>query len=115
MSLCPEGPDWNPYDSSYANQEDSIIDYKGNVIVSELKKRKILDNRDVFEISMSEEKYEAAVSLIVAANYSNPQDGCGFLDGDGLPSNTQDGDTAFNQDDDFIQSALMGKSTIHNN
>ncbi len=33
VSICPEGPDWDPYDSSYANQEDSMIDYKGNVIV----------------------------------------------------------------------------------
>ncbi len=91
-----------------------MIDYRGNVIVSERKKRKILDNRDVFEISMSEENYEATVRSIIAANYSNPQDGCGFLDDDGLPSNPQDGDTAFNQDDDFIQSALAETSTIYN-
>ena len=114
VSLCPEGPDWDPYDSSYANQEDSMVDYKGNVIVSEPKKRKILDSRDVFEISMSEERYEAAVSSIVAANYSNPQDGSSFLGHDGLLCNPQDGDAAFNTDDDYIQSALIDTSTIYN-
>ena len=33
VSLCPVGPKWDPYDPMFANQEDSMIDYRGDVIL----------------------------------------------------------------------------------
>ena len=44
VGLTPDGPEWDPYDSAYANQEDSRIDFRGDVIVPEPKRRKILDD-----------------------------------------------------------------------
>ena len=78
-----------------------MIDHRGDVIVREQKRRKILDDRDVCEIKVSEERYEAAVSSIVANNCGNPQEGEVILS-----SNPQDGNASFNRCDDAMQAAV---------
>ncbi len=51
-----------------------MIDVRGNVFVRDPKRRKFLNDRDVCEIEVSKEHYDAAISLIVVANYCNLQD-----------------------------------------
>ena len=50
VALCPEGPDWDPYDISFADREETMIDHRGDIVVREPKRRKLLDDRDVCEI-----------------------------------------------------------------
>ncbi len=52
-----------------------MVDYKGSVMIPDPKKKKLLESRDVFEKSVTEEQYEAAISSIVTNNCCNPQDG----------------------------------------
>ncbi len=72
--MSPDGPEWDPYNASYSNQEASMIDFKGNIIIQEPKKQRIFDDRGEFEHSISEKQCEAAISAIVANNSGNPQD-----------------------------------------
>ena len=53
--MSPYGPNWDPYGTSYSNQEASMIDFKGNIIIQESKKGRIVDDCNVFELSVSEE------------------------------------------------------------
>ena len=104
VSLSSDSDKWDPYDPSYANQEDSMIDYRGDLMVREPKKRKILDDSEVSEICVTQERYEAAVSSIVAKNHGDPAEEPAH------ESNPQDGDSDFIRDDDVIASALAGLS-----
>ncbi len=75
VCLCPEGPEWDPYDQCFANREEGMVDFKGDTMVPDPKRSKLLESRDVFELSVTEEQYEAAISLIVANNCCNQQEG----------------------------------------
>ena len=72
LELSPDAKDWDPYHTIFADQEESMINFRGDSILREPKKRKVFDNRDVCEIKVSEEKYEAAISSIVEENHCNP-------------------------------------------
>ena len=63
----------------------------------------MLNNRDLCEIQVSEERYECAISSIVATNYDNPEEG-DFEPREGC--NPQDGCMDFVRDDDYMQSAV---------
>jgi len=104
VGLCPSGPGWDPYDPEYSNQEDSMIDFRGDVITPQPKKRrKILDDRDVFELNVSVERYEAAISSIVASYPSNPQHA----------HESHHLEHAFNRDDDVMQAAVSELSACY--
>ena len=75
VGLTPNGTDWDPYDSSYADQEESMVDFKGNLIVREPKRRKVLDDRDLCSIEVSEERYEAAISSLWQVTMGTPRMG----------------------------------------
>ena len=42
VDLCPDRDKWDPYDPDYANREDSMVDFRGDVIVYKAKRRKVL-------------------------------------------------------------------------
>ena len=44
VGLCPMGPKWDPYDPEYSNQEDSMVDFRGDVLIPRPKKRKVLES-----------------------------------------------------------------------
>ena len=66
--LSPDAAQWNPYDEEYPELEDNFLDFRGDLIHRQQKRWKILDDSDVFELQVSEENYEAAISSIVGAN-----------------------------------------------
>ena len=49
-----------------------MIDFRGDAILREPKKRKVFDNRDMCEIKVSKEKYDGTISSIVEKNHCNP-------------------------------------------
>ncbi len=102
VDLCTDHDKWDPYDPDFANREDIMVDFRGDVIVHEPKRRKFLESRNVFEINVSEERFESAISSIVAKNCCNPQDGDMPVD----KCNPQDGDDDFNRDDDVYKAAI---------
>ena len=66
--LSLDAAQWNPYDEEYAESEDNFLDFRGDLIHRQPKRRKILNDSDVFELQVSEENHEAAISSIVGAN-----------------------------------------------
>ena len=68
--LSLDASQWNPYDEEYAESEDKFLDFRGDLIHRQPRCRKILDDSDLFELQVSEEYYEAAISSIVVSNYT---------------------------------------------
>ena len=66
--LSPDVAQWNTYDEEYAEAEDKFLDFRGDLIHRQPKRGKILDDSVVFDLQVSEEHYEAAISSIVGAN-----------------------------------------------
>ena len=66
--LSPDAAQWNHYDEEYAEAEDKFLEFRGDLIRRQPKSRKILDDSDLFELQVSEEHYEAAISSIMGAN-----------------------------------------------
>ena len=108
VALCPDSETWDPYDPTFSNQEESMIDYKGNVIVQEQKRRKLLDDREVSHINVSVERYEAAISSIVARNHEDPSDSCASE-----ACNPQEGYEDFIRDDDVLKAAVAEMSVCY--
>ena len=52
--LSPDAAQWNPYDEEYAESEDKFLDFRGDLIHRQPKRRKILYDSDVFELQVSE-------------------------------------------------------------
>lgn len=69
LHLCPDASEWDPYSPEFADQEDSFVDFRGDLNAQIPKTRKFLDDRDICDIRVSEEQYEHMVSSIVAKNY----------------------------------------------
>ena len=46
--LTPDAAQWDPYDEAYAAAEDRFLDFRGDLIHRPPKRRKILDDADVF-------------------------------------------------------------------
>ena len=53
--LSPDAAQWNPYDEEYAESEDNFLNFRGDLIHRQPKRRKILDDSGVFELQVSEE------------------------------------------------------------
>ena len=107
LQLCPDADDWDPYDESYAEREDNYTDYKGDLIDRPTKRRRLIEDADVCEINVSAERYEFAISSIVARNYDD-------TDGIMLGAHPRDGDSAFLTDDDFMQAGIADLSACFN-
>ena len=107
LQLCPDADDWDPYDESYAEREDNYTDYKGDLIDRPTKRRRLIEDADVCEINVSAERYEFAISSIVAKNYDD-------TDGIMLGAHPRDGDSAFLTDDDFMQAGIADLSACFN-
>ena len=67
VMLSPAGV-WDPHDETYASNEDSFLDWQGEMIYPEPKRRKIIDERDYIDISVTEARYETAIDAVVAGN-----------------------------------------------
>ena len=81
--LTPDADAWDPYDQSWAYQEDSLLDSEGDIVQREPKERVHLIEQPDFDISAFEgdavpvERFEAAVDARIASAFAgNPQDAC---------------------------------------
>ena len=69
MSSCgSQTPARDPHDDTYASNEDSFLDWNGELIYPEPKRRKIIDERDYVKISVTEARYEKAIDAIAMEN-----------------------------------------------
>ena len=82
--------------------EDRFLDFRGDLINRPVKERKILDDADVFELQVSEERYEAATSSLVAANHNCVTDN----EGAEACSHPQDGNLDFIRDDNCTHAGV---------
>ena len=88
LHLTPDAAQWDPYDEDYAEAEDRFLDFRGDLVSRRAKRQKILGDAGVFELQVSDERYEAAISSIVAADHNYVTDS----EGEDSCSNPQDGD-----------------------
>ena len=66
--LIPDAAEWNPYDEDYSEREDVYFDFRGDLIDRQTKQQKLLDDGDIYELQVSQERYKSAISSIVAKN-----------------------------------------------
>ena len=107
LQLCPDADDWDPYDESYAEREDNYTDYRGDLIDRPTKRRRLIEDADIWEINVSAERYEYAISSIVARNYDNTDEIM-------LKADPRRGEAAFLMDDDFMQAGIADLSACFN-
>ena len=108
LQLCPDSDDWDPYDESFAEREDAHTDYRGDLVDCPTKRRRLIEDADVGDINVSTDRYEYAISSVVARNYEGIDE---VMLGE---PNPQDGDSAFNMDDDFMQAGIADLSACFN-
>jgi hypothetical protein len=81
VMLTPDSDHWDPYCDSYSQNEESFLDFRGDLVYPEPKRRKLIDENDYVDIDVSHERFEAAIDAVVASNdvtfvtEPNPQDG----------------------------------------
>ena len=69
VMLTPDSKEWNPYDESYADNEESFIDWRGELQESVPRKRRLMfDDADVCDINVSSERFEAAIDAVISGN-----------------------------------------------
>ena len=66
--LTPDATEWDPYDKDYSEKEDTFFYFRGDLIDRQPKQRKLLDDSDIYELQVSQERYESAISSIVSKN-----------------------------------------------
>ena len=77
------------------------MDFRGEVLVRPQKKRKVFDDADIADIQVTEERYEAVIISIVAANHDRLSEGAVQMG-----CNPQDGDADLSRGEDYMQSAI---------
>ena len=100
--LSLDAAQWDPYDEEYADEEDMFLDFRGYLVHRQPKRRKILDDSDIFELQESEEQYETAISSIIGAN-----DTCDFKSNDNVdPHSVVNDYFDFIRDDYYMHAAV---------
>ena len=66
--LIPDADEWDPYDEEYSEREDAYFDFRGYLIDRQPKQQKVLDDSYIYELRVSQERYEYAISSIVSKN-----------------------------------------------
>ena len=96
--LTPDAAQWDPYDEEYSDAEEKFLDFRGDLKNRPPKHQKVFDDADVFELQVSEEQYEAAISSIVGKNETTFFN----LDGDVDPSLVINDNFGFVRNDDHM-------------
>ena len=109
--LKPDAVEWDPFDENYSEREDAFLYLRGYLIDRQPKQRKLLDDSDIYEIQVSHDRYESAISSIVDKN-----DTCVLTSNeDNNPcSNPQQDDMDFIRYDDYIQAGIADLMTCFN-
>ena len=66
--LTPDAAEWDPYDEDYSEREDAFFDFRGYLIDRQPKQRFFFGDSDIYELHMSQERYESKIISIVANN-----------------------------------------------
>ena len=69
LHLCPDVKEWDPYDESFAERKEQLMDGRSDLADRPPKQRKVLDDTDLCDIQVSYESYEASISSTVVTNY----------------------------------------------
>ena len=104
--LSPDVAQWNTYDEEYAESEDKFLNFRGDLIHRQPKRRNILDESDIFELQVSEEKYEAEISSIVGANDTGAFKYDEAVDSSYMINDYFKSKADFVRDDDYMQEAV---------
>ena len=62
MYLTPDADEWDPYDEDYSEREDAFFGFRGDLIDRQLKQQKLLDDSDIYELKVYQERYKYAIS-----------------------------------------------------
>ena len=111
MYLAPDAAEWGPYDEDYSERENAFFDFSGYLIDRQPKQQKQFDDSDIYEVQVSQERYESVISYIVSNN-----DTCVFTSNeDNNPcSNPQQDDMDFIRYDNYMQSVNANLTVCFN-
>ena len=56
------------YDEEYSERENAFFDFRWDLIYLQPKQRKVIDDSDIYELQVSQERYESAIISIIAKN-----------------------------------------------
>ena len=103
MYLAPDAAEWGPYDEDYSERENAFFDFSGYLIDRQPKQQQKFDDSDIYEVQVSQERYESVISYIVSNN-----DTCVFTSNeDNNPcSNTHQDDIDFIRDYYYMQAGI---------
>ena len=59
---------WDPYDNKNEEEEDNFLYHKGDMIYPQQQKRKLFNDRDVCDITVSAEQYDEAIAQALHEN-----------------------------------------------
>ena len=66
--MTSDAAEWDPNDEDYSEREDAFFDFRGDFIYRQLKQQKLIDDSDIYELQVSQERYKSAIRSIVANN-----------------------------------------------
>ena len=100
--MTQDAAQWDPYDEEYADAENRFLDFRGDLVHRQPKRRNILDDSDIFELQVSEEQYKTAISSMLGTN-----DTYVFkLNDDVDPHSVVNDSFDFIKDDDYMQAVV---------
>ena len=101
--LSPDVAQRDPYNEEYADTEEMCLEISGEIQYTvNQKRRKILDDSDIFELRVSEEHYKTAIISIVGTKNT-----CVFKSNDDVdPHSVVNNYFYFIRDDDYTQAEV---------
>ena len=66
--LTPNAEKCYPHYDSYSNNEDSFLDFSGEIINTQTRCKNLLNKAEVVKVNVSCKRYEAAINVLMVSN-----------------------------------------------
>ncbi len=68
IMLTPDLDHWDPHDETYVQNDDSFLDFRGELVYPIPNKCKLINEQDYVDIDVSHDRFESAINAVVASN-----------------------------------------------
>ncbi len=68
IMLSPNLNHWDPHDETYAQNDDSFLDFRGETVYPTPKKHKLIGERDYVDIDVIHNWFKSAINADVTSN-----------------------------------------------
>ena len=66
LFLTPDSTTWDPYSTHYEKNEESMMDWEGNIMESRYRKKQLVEMPEFEDVTVSVQAYEACVDSAIA-------------------------------------------------